>query len=275
MTSISYASLRGVRIGEGSDYPFRAMPSGFGVRNTRASTVVQGADGQRFLGADQLAPLTLTFDVHVIATTPVLRQQAAETLQAAWGPTREGVTTLIVAVNGIERVVFGRPLRCEVDYSRLAFGTIRARCIFETSDARIFDATVDSIVLGLSPGGGVTAPVTAPVTAGVGSDSDGTATNTGTFETEWVAVVQGPVTGPRLTLASTGETVEIDGTVPAGSQLIVSSTDGSVLLNGSPRQNWVSFSSRFFKLPAGANTVRFRAASGTGSCTFSWRSARL
>ena len=130
-------------------------------------------------------------------------------------------------------------------------------------------------MLGLVDGGGRTYPRTYPMTYGAGSDSDGTAVNAGTFETDWTATIVGPVTTPRITLGETGQLVELDGDVPVGSTLVVSSVDGSVLLDGSPRPGWPTLLSRFFKLPAGSNTIRFRAASGTGSCTFAWRDAKL
>lgn len=200
----------------------------------------------------------------------------ARNLAAAWGPVRSGVILLSLEMGLGPMVLFGRPLSCPLDFTLLHQEShARARCVFEATDPRMFSASVSSITLGLSSGGGMTFPLTFPLTFGAGSDSDGSAVNAGTFETTWTATIVGPVTTPRITLGATGEVVELDIVVPTGSTLVVSSADGSVLLNGSPRQSSVTLLSRFFALPSGTNTIRFRAASGTGSCTFAWRSAWL
>lgn len=276
MSQISYALLRSLRIGEDSAYPFASMPSGIGVDNVRAAIAPQGVDGQRFLGGDRLNARLITFDLHIIADTSAARLIAAEALQAAWGPVREGTIDLTLAVNGVERLVSGRPLRCDILLDKLTKGSLRARCSFETSDPRFFGATANSIVLGLSGGtGGLEYPLTYPLTYGAGSDSDGSALNAGNIETSWTATIIGPVTVPRLTLGSTGQYIELDGTIPDGSTLVLMSATRSILLNGSPRQTWLTLPSRWWSLVPGVNTVRFRAASGTGACTFSWRSAWL
>jgi len=280
------ASLRGVSIGKGTPWKWEVAPTGFGAPQVVASRMQRSwSDGVSTLGADSLPSRILTFDLYAsVAEGGAIAGQGgsatAETLAreltAAWSPVRSGVIALTVQLGLQQMVLFGRPLACPVDFTDLyTKSRVRARCVFEATDPRMFSATESSIVLGLNPGGGMTFPLTFPLTFGAGSDSDGSAVNVGTFETNWTATIVGPVTTPRITLGATGEFVELDIVVPAGSTLVVSSADGSVLLDGSPRQASVTLLSRFFALPTGTNTIRFRAASGTGSCTFAWRSAWL
>lgn len=273
--TIYTASLRSLALGVGTGYMWRKPPTGLGVGSYRTSRLGrQFSDGVQPLGGDLLPSREVVFDLQVQGT-PADIEAALLALSQAWAPVRSGVLPLSVTLTGDTRTLFGRPIGVEFDIEQMDINIAHARCVFEATDPRMFSASVSSITLGLSSGGGMTFPLTFPLTFGAGSDSDGSAVNAGTFETNWTATIVGPVTTPRITLGATGEVVELDIDVPTGSTLVVSSADGSVLLNGSPRQSSVSLRSRFFALPSGTNTIRFRAASGTGSCTFAWRSASL
>ncbi len=276
------ATLNGLSIGDGTDYLFATEPTGLGPGNYRTSRLeLQWTDGSRPLGADLLPARTVTFELEAFdgrqfsdgGSTAV--EEAMDALKAAWQPVRAGVLPLTLELSNGPRILWGRPVALEVDYQQLLYGFGRARCVFEATDPRMFDPTVASIVLGLVAGGGMTFPLTFPLTFGAGSDSDGTAVNAGTIDTKWTATIVGPVTSPTLTLAATGQVIELDGDIPAGSTLIVDSDSQSVLLDGSPRQSWLSLQSRWFQLPPGTSTIRFRASSGSGSCTFAWSSAWL
>jgi|GEM_PF-5750205 len=273
--SIYTAELRGLSMGVGTAYQWRKPPTGFGVGSYRTARLErQFSDGTQSLGGDLLPSREVAFDIQITGT-PESIEAALLALSVAWAPVRSSVVPLSVTLTGDTRTLFGRPIGVEFNIEQMDLNLAYARCVFEATDPRMFSAAESSISLGLVAGGGAPFDLTFPLTFGAGSDSDGTAVNSGTFETNWTATITGPVTTPRITLASTGEFVELDIVVPAGSTLVVSSADGSVLLDGSPRQAAVTLLSRFFVLPAGSNTIRFRAASGTGSCTYAWRSASL
>lgn len=270
------AVLNGVTIGGASPYRWAVVPTGLGHGAMQTASLQRpSTDGIQVLGVDTVSARQITFDLWWDAATPAGCEQLARALAAAWRPQRSGVIPMELSVVDTDYILFGRPRSFELDLSTVYNGHARARAVFEATDPRLFSLALSSVVLGLNVGGGMTFPLTFPLTFGAGSDSDGVAVNTGTFETTWTATIVGPVTTPRITLAATGQFVEFDGTIPAGSTLTVSQTDGAVVLDGSPRQSWVTLPSRFFTLPPGSSTIRFRAASGTGSCTFSWRSAWL
>ena len=271
------ATLNGVTIGAGTDYTFSREPTGLGPGSYRTSrSELQWTDGSRPSGPDLLASRMVAFEIGVRPSIDAADIEAlVDALKAAWAPVRSGTIPLTLELANGPRILNGRPEAVEVDYSRLPFGAANARLVFEATDPRLYSASSSSIVLGLTAGGGMSFPLTFPLTFGAGSDSDGSAANSGTIDAPWSATIIGPVTTPRITLGETGEFVELDGVVPAGSTVVIDSLSQSILLDGSPRQSWQTLLSRWWALAPGANTVRFRAASGTGSCTFTWRSAWL
>lgn len=276
------ATLNGVTIGDGTGYLWQTEPQGLGPgAYSTARTKLAGVDGSRPSGGDTLPSRLVVFDIEIFdgrtydegGTLAV--EEAADVLKAAWAPVRSGVTQLELELANGPRILYGRPIEVEIDGSDMLFGKARARLVFEATDPRFYASTVDSNVLGLTEGGGMTFPLTFPLVFGASSDSGAAAVNAGTIEAPWTATITGPMTDCRLVLAETAAEVVIDGEVPAGSTLVLSSADRSVLLDGSPRQSWLTLSSRWWQLSPGSNTVRFRAASGSGTCTFSWRSTWL
>lgn len=273
--SVYTATLRGVDIGVGTSYEWVTAPQGLGGGTYRTSRLeLQSADGIRNVGPDLLAARDLTFDVQMLGSASEI-ETLADDLRQAWAPVTSGVVSLSLTLANSERILYGRPVVSEVDFENLYHGLGRAMLTFEASDPRMFSATESALTLGLSDPGGLEFPLTFPLTFGAAGDSDGPAVNDGTYETDWTATIVGPVTNPKILLGNTGEYVEMTGTVPSGSTLTVSSADRSILLNGSPRQSWLTLPSRWWKLAAGSNTVRFRADSGTGTVTIAWRSAWL
>jgi phage-related protein len=199
----------------------------------------------------------------------------ADALKAAWAPVRAGTLPLTVEIASAARILNGRPIAMELDLDGALFGIGRALLTFEATDPRFYAASLSTLVLGLTVGGGMTFPLTFPLTFGAGSDSDGSAVNAGNTDAPWTATIVGPVTNPTITLGDTGEFIEIDGDIPTGSTLVIDSATQSILLNGSPRQSWQTLLSKWWALAPGTNTIRYRAASGSGSCTLNWRSAWL
>ena len=274
------ATLRGLTIGDGTDFEWETAPEGLGLPQFETSRVQRVAvDGRRPMGPDLLGSRMVTFNVEIWAGPggTVLVESLMDELKQAWAPVRSGTIPLTFDLEGGERLLVGRPAACDIDLSALIYAKShgRARLVFEATDPRLYAETLSSVVLGLTVGGGMVFPLTFPLTFGAGSDSDGVAVNEGNTDAPWTATIVGPVTTPRITLGATGEFLELDGVVPSGSTLVVDSATQSILLDGSPRQSWQTLLSRWWSLAPGSNTVRYRASSGTGSCTFSWRSAWL
>lgn len=242
-------------------------------------------DGSTPLGPDRARGRMVTVEVTVNCSTPAEAFGLSRDVLAAWAPVREGVVPLGFTVDGAAFRVMGRPRTVDIDAGLLPHGVLRARLPFECTDPRIYDATsAGSLLLALpAPGstGGFVAPITFPYAAtggsGAASPSDGVAVNAGRVESPWTATITATtdIVGPKLILADTGEFVELTGTVPAGQQLVLDGGSRSIRLAGSPRPSWLSFPSKWWLLPAGSSTVRFRAVSGSGSAVLEWGSAWL
>lgn len=174
-----------------------------------------------------------------------------------------------------------RSLPVNLDYS---FRYGHAVIEFHATDPRIYDASFTSSSLSLpSAATGLTFPATAPFVFGsAGTGGSATFTNSGNCPAPWIAQILGPVTNPVVTLAATGQAVAINGTVNAGETLTIDSLSHTVLLGGTAsRASWVASTTVWWELPAATqagpttSTVQFGATSGTGTCTFSTRSAWL
>lgn len=235
-------------------------------------------DGSTPLGGDRLPSRQIVLEALIHTGTAAAAMEARKTLLAAWGPVRSGMVTLRLRLAGVDYEVDGRPGKIDVEVKDLIYGVLKARLPFTALDPRLYlTAGTSSVSIGLGALGGFLAPITFPYAASAGSTSpqDAGINNVGTFETPWMASITGPVTTPKVILADTAEFVELNGVVPAGSTLVLDSRARTILLDGSPRPSWLTLPSKWWLVPAGASTVRFRAVAGSGICTFSWRSACL
>lgn len=275
---IGAVTLRGVTIGARPPYWFERAPIGLAPGQYRRQRAIPvGVNGSRPTGPDLLPARVVTLDVNVgnDSDDPATTWGLFQDLLGAWAPVDVGTVDMSMTMAGSDLVLRGRPIDAVDDLELLPEGIARVRLSFEATDPRWYSSTMSSILLGLTEGGGLEFPLTFPLTFGAGSDNDGSAFNAGTAPAPWTAAILGPVTNPVLTLGSTGEAVVITGVVAPGETLLIDSASRSVLLDGSPRSSWIALTSRWWELAAGTNTVRFRAAAGTGVCTFSWRSAWL
>lgn len=149
----------------------------------------------------------------------------------------------------------------------------KAAVEFYATDPRWYDSsfTTSSIALP-SAATGLTFPATASFTFGsAGTGGSATVTNAGNYPAPWVATFSGRLVTPSLSLGA--NTLTFNGTLNAGETLVVDSLARSVLLNGTAsRYSWLTLTSTWFTLPVGSSSVTFSAASGTGTCTFAYRS---
>jgi hypothetical protein len=96
--------------------------------------------------------------------------------------------------------------------------------------------------------------------------------NTGSMDAHWVARLYGPCTGPRFSLDSVGVSLAFPGlTIPAGEYVELDSRARTAHANGDAtisRLNALDFaSSTWWRLPAGANQVRYHPDSGASAAT--------
>lgn len=195
-------------------------------------------------------------------------------LAAAFAP-GSGPVELVWQEAGVKYRLVGRARLAEPDVSDLAQGVIRADCRFEATSPFIETLAEQTGSTGLgTPAGGRSYPRSHPWGYGAPSTPGLIyATNEGTAPASWAATVVGPVTAPRLENETTGEVLDLSGTVSAGETLEINSATRTLLLDGtSSRASWLRPGSAWWAFPPGAaTTVRFEASGGSGSLTLRWR----
>lgn len=266
-------TLRGVTTGQGTSYPWRAMPRGLGTQSRR-NRVQLLTGGVAPVGADVGEAGELSFEVTVLGTSPSNTEALVNTLVAAWAPSyEEEVEELSLVLESVARVYRGRPIGSTIVLDGIRRGSLAAAQLrFEVVDDRWFSSTVKSVgVTVAGSSGGMDTPMDTPmVTTGSGSTGDVTVTNDGTAPAPWTAYLSGPLTSPRLILG--GYTILIDGDIAAGSTVVVDSREQTVLVDGAS-QPWSTPTSTWWEIPPGASTFSFRASAGTGTATLTWRDA--
>ena len=158
-------------------------------------------------------------------------------------------------------------------------------------DPRKYSTQQRSVIIGLATagaGGGMVEPFAVPFTlAGAPPPGTSAAINNGGFQTPAVAVVQGPVTGPQLGNATTGQTVSWSNlNLNAGDVFVVDFLNRQGFVNpstvsyspGVPSVGgtyWpADVSSSWWEIAPGVNTLQFGGTAGIGStATVFWADA--
>lgn len=137
--------------------------------------------------------------------------------------------------------------------------------------------TITPINFAQGQAGGWEYPRTYPYTYGGISASSAIIRNRGNFPYEPKFRINGPCVAPRIINETTGKTLLLNGTLTAGQVLEIDTREGSVLLGGASRFDWLDLSvSEFFTIEPGNNQIRWSPASGDGSSLdVLWRNARI
>lgn len=233
--------------------------------------------GSDFLGGRELV---LTFDVDA-ASDADLATKVAD-LSEAFRPLSDIEEPLVLQVPGIasgnKSRVYCRPRgRVAVIGLDWLYHLPQVVIRLQASDPRIYANLESSGTTSmLTAGGGLEFPLVFPAVFGAMAEG-GTiqATNSGTFPTDWVAVIQGPATNPRVERQDTGEFVSVSISLGAADYLVLDSERRTVMLNGTAsRYHLLDPNSTWFNLDPGTSPVRFLATTPTAaSMSLTWRSA--
>lgn len=274
------AVVQGLTIGAGTAYRWATMPEGFGMSDYRSQDALLPRQDGVVAGDDRLSGRMITFDVHVLGTGAVSVEQAANALKGAFAPLQTDVEMTFNLAGGVDGYsVFGRPRSCPMVLDKKFLGgALRARCSFWATDPRLFGAQVTTGLNLPSGESGLAFAALAPfVFALAASPGEGVLNNAGEYETDWTATLTGPLTAPRLEHVEQGRILSFPTlSIGTGETLTLDSRTKSVLLNGtSSRYSSLSAGSRWFVLPKGNSTIRFGAASGSGTVDIRHRPAYL
>jgi len=229
-------------------------------------------------GDDYPAAREIIIPVEVTgADTATWEANRALLKQAMRPDATRGEEPLVFQVPGIagggKRRVAARPRGLAVPLDLDYFHEIEVElCRFVATDPAILDNEVTTVASGiLSPStGGLTWPLTWPLTWGTAAATTSTTTNAGETEAEWSATITGPTTNPLIEHVTSGAVLRLELVVAGGESVTIDSKARTVLLNGSSRSSALT-SRQWFTIAPGANEIAFRADSGTGTMTLTYR----
>lgn len=254
-----------------------------------AGVIARSGDHGAWASPQYYAARQLTLTVTASAPSQALRDTARALLQQA------------VPVSDLAQLRYDEPIskfawvrrsgKVTEAYPTLSDVTFTVGLV--APDPRKYSMTQRSLTIGLTPagtGGGMVEPFTLPFTLqAASSPGAATALNAGNFETPTVAIVNGPVTGPTLSNAATGQTVSWSTlSLAAGQQLVVDFLNRQGYVNpsmvstnpGIPSTGgtyWpADATSSWWQLQPGSNQIGFGGSAGTGaSSLFYWRDAYI
>lgn len=261
--------LRGLLIGKGTVYRLNGFnPFDLTVRPDNQANLSQadGAySGREYTDVKQV-PLRVTIDLP--QTDPNGRFDAHQALLAAFAssdvdiPLRFMWGTRVLRLNG-------RPRLVTADTELLTIGIVRCEAGFLALDPRVYSDVENVITMNLpSDSGGLVLPFTTILTL-TGTLTSGTRTinNAGTATTTWRAVINGPVTNPRLVNFTSGQELRIGVTVASGRTLVLDSAVRSVLLDGTSSRRG-NVSGQWWQLAPGNNLIGWFSETASGTATF-------
>lgn len=233
-------------------------------------------------GDDYLGGRSITLTLEVNAATDAALATRFEEVTAAYqvGAEQALVFQIPGVAGGGKRLVYARPRGLSAPIGlewlyRLPIITVR----FDASDPRLYAFTESSEADTLpTTEGGLEFNETPPLTFGaVSTGGLFECDNEGTFPTSPVIKLTGPVTNPRVTNVTTGQTTELELTVSSGDYVVLDAGARTVLLNGTAsRYSSLASDSEWFDLEPGVNEIRYEASTTTSSAiTVTFRSAWL
>lgn len=266
--------------GDGSPYQLMQVTGLHDSPEVRTSDATRARAHGLFAGTDLLGGRSLTAEIEVVAQHPNETYWSDFSRALVPGQTAELPLAFQVpgVAGGISVVLNARVRRLALPIDRAYFnGHGSAAVEFWATDPRIYSqaSTTYSVNQAAVSGAGLSFPITFPLTFG-GAVSGGqfVANNAGEFAAPWTATISGPITNPVLENVTAGVSIAFVGSLGTGETLVISSADRSVLLNGTAsRYSWLVVGSSWWELAPGDNTVRLAGTSGSGSVSFSYRSA--
>lgn len=123
--------------------------------------------------------------------------------------------------------------------------------------------------------GGFVLPVTVPIVFSAGTGGGGTATNAGDAPAKPVITLDGPLTNPRITNATTGEYIALTVSISDGEQYVIDMLERSIVQGGVTNRMGKKGGGSFWALASGANDIVLTTsvAGELGTVTLEWRNA--
>lgn len=267
-------------LGPNTNYIVQSI-EGFGLPDVRATDTPRPRDDGEFFGLDFMPGRTMVITAVVRGASAAEVVANLDALMAEWQTISSDTATmkpLTFKFPGQDARQFkGRPRRLDATTARIIGNNVPVVLEYKAADPRQFDATPDSVTVGVSSvTSGRAYPRTYPLAFGGGSSNAIAALNAGNYPTRPTARITGPATNPRITNSTTGEYVSFAIVLGAGDFLDVDFDSRTVVLNGTTsRYSTLTSDSTWWELAPGTTTVQFSASvsSGATALTLAWASA--
>ena len=245
----------------------------------------RGYQDGSFTGRDFLNGRTVTMVLQVMGSgygtaatsfQTYVQQMKANLLSQTQGT---GVLQIYLPSRGVQRLnarVRRRSLRIDPSYT---YGRAEAVVEFFCPDPRIYNDTQSTSTLNPTGGNLRAYNRTYNLSYGLAGTATQTVTltNQGNYETWPVFTISGACTNPVITNLTTGQSLFFPAVTLGASDTLTVNTDlRTVLFNGGAARNLLGNQSQWFSLPATTpTTITYSVASGSGSCTITYRDAYI
>jgi hypothetical protein len=266
--------------GAGSAYQILSVEGLEGLPGIRNQDDNRGyADGM-FSGRDFLAGRTVGIIFQTFGAGATSAQTNFNTIQAKLLPQTSGTTPLyfILPPSG-EQLVNARvrALRTSVD-PNYTYGMITSQVEFFCPDPNYYDSTLQSASLSVSAAPGRTYDRTYNLVYGFGSYTTLTnVVNAGWATTYPTITITGPITNPTLGNVTTGQYLNLSGTITNTDTLVIDLYNKLITLNGVSARNLLS-TGTWFDAPPGTSQYYLTGSTttaGVTAATVTWRNAYI
>jgi phage-related protein len=274
-------SFGGLNFGGGSSpYQILSVDGLEGLPGIRNQDDNRGYQDGMFSGRDFLAGRTITITFQTFGSGGNSAQTNFNTIQAKLLPQTSGTTPLyfILPPSGEQFVnARVRVLRTAVD-PNYTYGMITSQVEFFCPDPNYYNSTQQSASLSVSAAPGRTYNRTYNLVYGFGSYTTLTnVVNSGWATTYPIITITGPITNPTLGNVTTGQYLNLSGTITNTDTLVIDTQNRLITLNGASARNLLS-TGTWFNAPPGTSQYYLTGSTttaGVTAATVTWYNAYI
>lgn len=267
--------------GTGSPYQILAVDGLEGLPSIRNQDDNRGYNDGMFTGQDFLSGRPISIIFQTFASPGFSAQTNFNTIQQALLPQTTGTTPLYFKLPPVAGDQFinarVRGLRTTID-PNYTYGFITSQVDFFCPDPRYYDTTLQTASMVVSAPPGREYDRTYNLVYGFGSYSTTTnIVNSGWAETYPTFTISGPITNITVGNVTTGDYLNLSGTITNTDSLVIDLYNKLITLNGASARNLLS-SGNWFGAPPGTSQYYWTGSNtttGLTAATVTWRNAYI
>lgn len=267
--------------GTGSPYQILSIDGLEGLPGIRNQDDNRGYNDGMFTGQDFLSGRNISIIFQTFASPGNSAQNNYNIIQQALLPSTSGTSPLYFKIPPTSGDQFinarVRGLRTTVD-PNYTYGFITSQVDFFCPDPRYYDNTLQSGSLSVSSPPGRIYNRTYNLVYGFGTYATTTAVNNAGWATTYPTItITGPITNVTVGNVTTGNYLNLSGTITNTDTLVIDLYNKLITLNGNPARNLLS-SGTWFGAPPGTSQYYLTGSltvPGTTAATVTWRNAYI